>query len=218
MEYFSISNIAFEVIGYAVSWVELIGTIFGLACVWLATKPNILTWPTGIVNIICLFILFYQVQLYADMFLQIFFLTTTLYGWYYWKKEPGEKSISTINTKIKWMLLGLIFLGTFASGLLFGNLHVLFPKYFTIAADYPYVDSLVMVLSVIATILLARKKLENWYLWILVDVICVFLFCIKEIYFLAGLYFIFLFMASYGLINWKRQMEKSLNVEVLNRY
>lgn len=105
------------------------------------------------------------------------------------------------------MLAGVIFAGTAASGLLFGNLHNLLPTYFTIAADYPYVDSLVMVLSVVATILLARKKLENWYLWILVDVICVFLFFIKGIYFLAGLYFIFLFIATYGLLNWRKQMQ-----------
>jgi len=207
MEFFSISNIAFEVLGYAVSWVELIGTIFGLACVYLATVPNILTWPTGIVNEICLFILFFQVQLYADMFLQVFFLFVTLYGWYYWKKEPGEDSITHIRTKDKWWIAGIIMLGTLAAGFLFGNIHEFFPKYFTIAADYPYVDSLVMVLSVIATILLARKKLENWHLWILVDLICVCLFFIKGIYFLAGLYFIFLFIATHGLLNWKKQMQ-----------
>src|SRR5688500_5723605 len=93
-EFFSVENIAFNVPGYPISYVELIGTVFGLVSVYYASKANIITWPTGIINEAFLFILFFQVQLYADMFLQIYFFAVTLYGWYRWNKMPDKNSIS----------------------------------------------------------------------------------------------------------------------------
>jgi nicotinamide mononucleotide transporter len=88
-------------LGYPISYVELIGTLFGLVSVYFASRANILTWGTGIVNEIFLFILFFQVQLYADMFLQIYFFVVTLYGWYNWnaktKKPKSETSLRNKN-------------------------------------------------------------------------------------------------------------------------
>ncbi len=205
MSLFDIENIAFEILNYPISYVELIGTLFGLVSVYLATKANILTWGTGIINVIFLFILFFQVQLYADMFLQVYFFIVTLYGWYNWKKKPKKNSISSISLNAKFLLLFTIILSTFIAGYLISNIHLYLPQYFKIEASYPYVDSLVMVLSVCATVLLAKKKIETWYLWIVVDLVCVFLFFIKGIVFLGLEYLIFLGMATYGLINWKRE-------------
>lgn len=206
MQFFEISNIAFEVIGYPISYVELIGTLFGLISVYLATKANILTWPTGIVNVVFLFILFFQVQLYADMFLQVYFLVVTLYGWYQWKHKPKENSITTSDFRTKIWLTIIVIIGTLMAGFLFDNIHIYLSKYFKNEASYPYVDSFVMVLSIIATVLLARKKIETWYLWIIVDAVCVCLFFKKGIVFLGFEYLIFLGLATYGLFNWKKQL------------
>ena len=105
MTLFDINNIANEIIVYQISYVELIGTLFGLISVYLATKTNILTWATGIINELFLFILFFQVQLYADMFLQVFFFVVTLYGWYNWKEIPKENGITKTELKTKiWLL------------------------------------------------------------------------------------------------------------------
>ena len=82
MHFFDIENIVLQFLGYPVSYVELIGTLFGLASVYFASRANILTWGTGIVNEVFLFLLFFQIQLYADMFLQIYFFVVTLFGWY----------------------------------------------------------------------------------------------------------------------------------------
>ena len=87
MAFFDINNIAFEITGYQVSYLEMIGTSFGLLSVYFASRANILTWTTGIINELFLFILFFQVQLYADMFLQVYFFVVTLYGWYNWKQK-----------------------------------------------------------------------------------------------------------------------------------
>lgn len=87
MNFFDTKNIAFQILDYPLSYVELIGTLFGFLSVYLATRANILTWATGIINELFLFILFFQVQLYADMFLQIYFFIITLYGWYKWNSK-----------------------------------------------------------------------------------------------------------------------------------
>jgi len=206
MQFFQINNIAFEILGYPVSFVELIGTFFGLISVYYASRANILTWSTGIVNEVFLFILFYQVQLYADMFLQVYFLIVTLYGWYNWNTKSIDNKIYETTNRTKLLLLSAIILGSLISGYIFTNIHLYLPTQFKIKAAYPFIDSFVMISSIFATILLAKKKIENWYLWIAIDLICVILYYKKGIYFLSLEYFIFLGLASYGLYNWKKQL------------
>ena len=110
MNFFEIKNIAFQIWDYPISFVELIGTLFGLASVYFASRANILTWGTGIVNEVFLFILFFQVQLYADMFLQVYFFIVTIYGWYNWKTNTAEKMVSEINFRNKLLLAAAIFI------------------------------------------------------------------------------------------------------------
>jgi len=206
MHFFEIANTAFTVIGYPISYVELIGTVFGLISVYFASRANILTWSTGIINEAFLFILFFQVHLYADMFLQVYFFVVTIYGWYNWNTATIENKISAINSKARWLTAVIIIVGSIISGLLIKNIHLYLPNYFKIAASYPFTDSFVMLLSIVATVLLAKKKIENWHLWILVDAICVILYFKKGVYFLSLEYLIFLGLASYGLYNWKKQL------------
>ena len=206
MHFFDIANTAFTIIGYPISYVELIGTVFGLISVYFASKANILTWSTGIINEAFLFVLFFQVHLYADMFLQVYFFVVTIYGWYNWNTKTAENKIDNISSNTRWLYATVIILGSVLSGFIIKNIHLYLPSYFKIEAAYPYTDSFVMVLSIVATVLLARKKIESWHLWILVDAICVILYFKKGVYFLSLEYMIFLVLASYGLYNWKKQL------------
>ena len=206
MHFFDIENTAFSIIGYPISYVELIGTVFGLISVYYASKANILTWSTGIVNEVFLFILFFQVHLYADMFLQVYFFIVTIYGWYNWNTSTVENKIAVISTKARWLITIIIIAGSLLTGLLIKNIHLYLPNYFKVAAAYPFTDSFVMVLSIVATALLAKKRIENWHLWILVDAICIILYFKKGVYFLSLEYLIFFGLASYGLYQWKKQL------------
>ena len=206
MNFFEIKNVAFQIWDYPISYVELIGTLFGLASVYFASRANILTWGTGIVNEIFLFILFFQVQLYPDMFLQVYFFIVTLYGWYKWNAKTSENNVSEISFGNKIFLATIILIGTLISGFLFANIHLYLPEYFKINAAYPFTDSFIMVSSIVATILLAKKKIENWYLWIAVDMVCLVLYFKKGVYFLSLEYVIFLGLASYGLYYWEKQL------------
>ncbi|MNJ86577.1 Nicotinamide riboside transporter PnuC [compost metagenome] len=204
MHFFDIQNSAFEVWGYSLSYVELIGTVFGFISVYYASRANILTWGTGIVNEVFLFILFFQVQLYADMFLQVYFFIVTLYGWNNWRKKKQREKITFLSKRQRLLVLIALILGTGVFGVFFSNIHFYLPAYFKLEAAYPFTDSLVMMASILATVLLAKKKMENWYLWILVDSICVILYAVKGIYFLSLEYGVFLFLVVYGLYHWKK--------------
>jgi len=202
----NVETVAFTLTGYPVSYIELVATFFGLLSVYLATKPNIWTWPTGILNEIGFFLLFFQVELYADMLLQCIFFIVTVYGWVHWKsQERSRRSIETIGCKKFAALLAAVAIAAVAAGFLMLRLHIWFPSLFTEPAAYPFIDSFVMSASVAAIILLARKALESWLLWILVDIICIGLFMARGINLVAAEYLLFLLMASYGYYNWRRQ-------------
>lgn len=207
MHLFDIKNTAFSVLNYPVSYVELIGTLFGLISVYYASRANILTWPTGIINELFLFILFFQVQLYADMFLQVYFFIVTIYGWYNWRMNKVEKKVSVTSLRGRMLLIAAMIAGTIAFGYLFRNIHTLLPAYFVTPASYPFADSFIMVSSILATVLLAKKKIENWALWIIGDVVCVVLYNKKEVYFLSLEYLIFLGLASHGLYHWNQKLK-----------
>src|SRR4051812_36043281 len=112
MQFFQIQNIAFSVMGYPLSYIELIGTLFGLISVYYASKADILTWPAGIINEIFLFVLFYQVQLYADMFLQVYFLVVTAFGWYKWKSNTANVAVTAIGKHAGKFMIFIMGAGT----------------------------------------------------------------------------------------------------------
>ncbi len=206
MSFFSVENIAFTVFNYPLSFVELLATFFGLVSVFLASRSNLLTWPTGILNECSLFILFFQVQLYADMFLQVFFLVVTLYGWYYWNKHDAQKDTVVVSRKALLKLLVLLVFSTLFMGSIVAQLHNFLPMLFQKQAASPYIDSFVTTASVIATFLLAKKILQTWIFWIIVDVVSIGLFFSRGIYFLALEYVIFLIIAFYGYFYWRKKL------------
>lgn len=207
MDFFSIGHVAFQVLGYPVSYIELTGTLFGLISVYYAARANVLTWPTGIFNEVALFILFFQVQLYADMFLQVFFLVVTIFGWYNWKMNTTELPISRLGDNAVKVYSVMLITGTVLMGMLISRLHLWLPSYFPLPAAYPYIDSFVMVASILATLLLAKKRIETWILWIALDVVCVVLYLVKGIYFLSLEYVIFLGLAYAGWLQWRKKLQ-----------
>lgn len=206
MNFFNIQYTAFSVPGYPVSYVELIGTLFGLISVYYASRGNILTWSTGIINELFLFILFFQVQLYADMLLQVYFFIVTLFGWHNWKTNTGDlpiKRLSAAGLKLYCVLLAL---GTLTMGMVISHLPLWLPVYFPLPAAFPYIDSFVTVASILATVMLAKKQVENWVLWIVADIVSVVLYIVKGVYFLSAEYMIFLVLATYGFLQWRKKL------------
>ena len=182
----------------SLNYVEFFGVIFGLICVWLTVRRNIWCWPTGLVNAALFVILFFQARLYADMALNVYFFVMSLYGWYAWLyggPAKDELPISRTGRDLALILFALGVVSVLAMGFFLSS----FTK-----ADLPFWDSTTTTLSLIAQFMLARKLLENWLVWIVNDVLCIGIYFYKELYFLTGLYFVFLVLATAGYISWRR--------------
>lgn len=212
MYFFNIDNTFFEIWGYPMSYPEFFGTIAGFIAVGLSAKANIWSWPIGIVNVVFFFFLFYQVQLYPDMFLQVFFFITNLIGWWRWAHpKPGEEDrknelrVSFMKPKQFLLLSAIGIAGTFLFGTFAKNLHELLPTLFNMPSAFPYLDSFVTVMSIVTTFFMIQKKIECWIIWIVVDAIATYMYFVKGIKFVSFEYLLFCFIAAYGLWSWVKE-------------
>lgn len=211
-EFFSIENIAFRVLGYDLSYLELFGWLTGITAVYLSANANLWSWPIGIANVTLSFFLFYQVQLYPDMLLQVFFFITNVLGWLRWANpREGEEDLRR-ELKVSWMerkqlvitvltgLLGTILMALFAS-----NLHEWIPSVFSKPSASPFLDSFITVMSIIATFYMVQKKIECWIIWLLIDIVATYVYFIRDLRFYSLLYFIFCGIAAFAVWNWTRE-------------
>ena len=205
---FNIDTILFEALGYRMSLLELLAVLTGLAAVWLAARANILTWLFALVNAILFFVLFYQVNLYSAMALQVFFFCNALYGWYNWRRsESDDKTpVTMLIHKQRIIWLAVVMLGAIALGTVMSRIHIWLPDFFPERATFVYTDAMIAVMSIVASLLLAKLKLENWILWILINLMSVVMYAMKGVMFVSLQYVIFLFMASYGFVEWKKKV------------
>ncbi|WP_224995312.1 nicotinamide riboside transporter PnuC [Cesiribacter sp. SM1] len=204
---------------YPLSFLELAGTLTGLASVYYASRASVLTWPTGIINQIFFFLLFYQVQLYSDMLLQLVFFGVSVWGWRNWQSGLHHQvPVSRLSRQARlWHMLVLVLI-TAGLGAVMTRIHLWLPAIFTLPAAFPYGDAFTTAASVLAIILQARKKLESWWLWIALDVVAIGIYWAKDIRFIAAEYVVFLLMSVWGLWQWQKlyqeravQQEKVLN-------
>ncbi|MDE1191653.1 MAG: nicotinamide riboside transporter PnuC [Arachidicoccus sp.] len=213
LNFFDTHNTFITILGYQLSYIEFTGTCFGLLCVWLAAKENIWNWPAGLINIICFFIIFYQVRLYSDMFLQIYFFGISIYGWVKWAKQhTSEKPVTMLSNKNRLLVILIIIVSEIIMGFTIKNIHHILPRLFPVPAAFPFIDSFISVCSIVANILLAKRIIENWALWVLVDFICVFVYAAKHVLFISLEYGILFIIAAYGLYGWIKSYQKQISI------
>ena len=211
MEFFDINNIAFDWLGYQISWLELAGTAFNFACVVLAAKRKIANWPIGLVGVVLFMALFYQINLYADFGEQIFYLVTGVIGWIAWSRAgadgPGKNEVAITRNSLRvnlWWLCAIV-AGTVLTSIFLFNIDKWLPTLFPEPASLPVLDAVTTMASFAAQILMMRRKLECWYLWIAVDVMAIGIYWYKGVPFVALLYAAFLVNAIYGYLNWRKE-------------
>jgi nicotinamide mononucleotide transporter len=179
------------------NWLENLGILTSLICIWLNTQQNIWGWFWAIVSSAIYGIIFYEARLFSDMGLQGIFILLSFYGWLSWRFGSTEKtvlSVSKIPSKkfIFCVVFFLIF--TLTSGYFLG-------KY--TQASLPYLDSSLTAASLIATWMTARKYLENWMLWILANVAYVGVYLYKGLNGTAVLYILLIILAVKGYRDWQ---------------
>lgn len=214
LSWFSVETVAFHILGYPMSYIEFVGTLLYLWSVWLIARKNMLTWPVGIASVILYFFLFYQIRLYSDAIEQLYYLGASAYGWWYWKKDLQQRGDDVVVVRISQLpVIGAWAVGTFLASVLLSvfvmsRIHLLLPAIFPEAASYPFIDTLTTLMSFSAMFLMAQKRLESWVYWIIVDIIGIWLYYVKDVKFIALLYVILLVMASNGLITWYKGLRK----------
>ena len=181
---------------------ELTGLASGLLCVWLLIRQSIWTWPIGLVYALVSLVVFMQSKLYSEFALHIYYAGMNAYGWYYWSRpNPLEKSRGIPITRIS-RSTGIALI---VAVCLFIPLLAMLMLEFT-DADMAYADSTITILSFAAMWMTARKMIENWYLWLLVDIIATTVYIIKGIELYAVLYCVYIGLAFVGLFAWRRAM------------
>jgi nicotinamide mononucleotide transporter len=176
--------------------IEILATALGLMNVWLIVKRSMWNYPPGLVMVALYAWIFYDAKLYSDVILQIFFFFVQLYGWYNWKQsqqESGEVVVESMSLPERTQALVAVAIFSIGLGGYMSN--------YT-DASLPHWDAFIAGASFVAQYLLSKRKLENWVLWITVDVVAIGVYAYKGLYITSGLYSVFLGMATIGLITW----------------
>jgi nicotinamide mononucleotide transporter len=196
--------------GYAVTPLEFWGTLLYLWSVWLVGRGSIWTWPVGNVAVVLYAVLFWRIRLYADLAEQGYFFVAGFYGWWVWLRRgrggPATAAAAAIGYGTRrgnaiW--LAVIVAGSAASTLALRRVDHWLPLWFPEPAAYPLLDASTTVMSFAAMVLMAWRRVENWYLWIFVDVVDVWLYAAKEVWLLSAVYVLFLALAVKGLRLWR---------------
>lgn len=181
-------------------WMEITASVTGLICVWLNAKENIWGYPVGIINLSLFFIIFYQVNLYADATLQVVFLILSIYGWVVWLTKREGQAVRPTRSMTKNEVIGLFVGVILVTGAWGYGLHLYTD------ASIPYADAFIASMSIFAQFFLSRKVLQNWLIWIAVDVLSVGMYLYKGLPLIAFTYFVFLIICIFGYVKWKKDM------------
>ena len=178
--------------------IELIAFVLGVANVALIVRRSMWNYPFGLAMVTLYAVVFFRTKLYSDALLQIFFFVVNVYGWMLWRRaEMAEGDIRVLllarAARLRWLAGGAVL--TLCWG---------FAMHRFTDASFPYWDAAVAIPSVVAQILLSRRVLENWLIWIAVDMLAIPLYAAKQLWLTSGLYAIFLALATWGLVSWWR--------------
>ncbi|UIJ41963.1 nicotinamide riboside transporter PnuC [Vibrio kanaloae] len=218
--------------GYAMSWIEAFGTVFGLLCIWFASQEKTINYLFGLLNVTLFAVIFFQIQLYGLLLLQLFFFCANIYGWYAWTRpnEQGE------TLEVRWLSQNKLVAMAAACAILIALLTMYIDPFFfalaNIAVDslnlfgadlaepvlepdaFPFWDATMTILSIVAQVLMTRKYVENWILWIVINIISVGIYATQGVYAMSVQYAILMFIAANGTREWactaKRNSDKSL--------
>lgn len=183
-------------------YLEVAGVVTGLLYLWFEYRVSIWLWPTGIVMPALYIVIYDRAGLYADSWINVYFLLAGIYGWFRWAKKNREASegeraeaVRFAGNRVCWMLLPWL-IALWAA--------LCFVLLVYTDSTVPVFDSFTTALSVVALWMLSRKYVEQWLAWLVVDVVSGSLYMYKGLYLTAGLYFLYAFIAYWGYLRWRK--------------
>ena len=187
---------------------EFVAVIFGIASVWFSRLENILVYPVGLVNTIIYIYLSIKGELFGEASVNLYYTIVSIYGWILWaKRDEAHHHLVVIRNSTRSQLAGQIafFLAFYVT--IFIALSFL-KKHFTPGA-IPWADALASASAFTGMWLMAKKKVESWYWWIITNIASIPLYFVKQYVFTSVYYFILLIMAFWGLWEWKRRAKEA---------
>jgi nicotinamide mononucleotide transporter len=183
------------------SCAEAFGFITGVANVWLVTRQSLWSWPLGVLNAVFYMVVFARTGLYSDTGLQVVYFVLSLYGWWHWTRGASTSTplpVTRTPSRLAFLLGGVVLAAWVALALITSRIP---------GAALPWLDSMLVAISLVAQWMMTRKLLENWLLWIAVDVVYIGLFINRGLPLTAVLYAVFLGLAVLGYVQWRRSSE-----------
>ena len=185
---------------------EISAVLFGFASVWYSKENNILVFPTGLISTSIFVYLLFKFELLGDMIINGYYFIMSLYGWYIWTRKVDAENVTPISriTKSEQIIVVVIFASTLV---LVYEVY----QYFDMWTNWvAYVDTLTTALFFVGMWLMAKRKIENWYFWIIADIISVPLYLYKGLTFTSIQYFGFTILAIFGFLAWKKNLSNSI--------
>ena len=184
---------------------EITAVFFGFASVWYSKQNNILVFPTGLISTSIFVYLLFKWQLVGDMMINGYYFIMSIYGWYVWTRKVDTENVTPISrvTKREQKFGIVIFVSTLV---LVYEVYQFFEMWTNWVA---YVDTLTTALFFVGMWLMAKRKIENWYFWIIADIISVPLYLYKGLTFTSIQYFGFTILAIFGFLAWKKNLSNS---------
>ena len=213
--------------GYAMSWIEGFGTLFGLLCIWFASQEKTINYLFGLINVTLFAVIFFQIQLYGLLLLQLFFFCANIYGWYAWTRPNAQGDTLEVRWLSKQKLVVTAGVSAVAIALLTIYIDPFFFSLANISVDvlnlfgaeiaaptlepdaFPFWDATMTVLSIVAQILMTRKYVENWILWVVINIISVGVYATQGVMAMSVQYAILMFIAANGTREWARTAKQN---------
>lgn len=180
------------------SWLEVLAALFGLANILLIVRRSVWNFPAALIMVTLTGVVLWEAKLYSDAGLQAFFFIVNILGWVLWARNrgaAGEIMVDRLGVVGQLVWITLAMAATYGWGLFMA---------LNTDATNPWWDASVAMLSIAAQILMTRRYINNWHWWIVVNILSIGLYWHKQLYVFTGLYVIFLGMAVWGLIEWRR--------------
>ncbi|MCS7005667.1 MAG: nicotinamide riboside transporter PnuC [Cytophagales bacterium] len=191
------------------SVVEVIGTLTGIISIYCNTQQKAEGWILGIISILAYLFVFWEVFLFADFLLHVIYLIMSIYGYYHWLYGNPEKQAECRKLPVTkapaielFILIFLSIISTWISGFL---MQKYVPK-----NTFPYTDAFITSFSLAGTWLTTQKRIENWIIWFITDIVCIYLYLQKRLILTAVLYGIYTILAMYGYLKWKKSLKYNL--------
>jgi len=185
----------------AMSWLEIASVAFALAYLVLAIRQNILCWAAALISTLLSLAVFFDARLYPETALQVFYAVMAAYGWYQWRHggRPGEGAAVELPVSV-WPIShhALAIGGTLVVALALGSVLS------RTNAAFPYLDSFTSVAAVVTTYMVAKKVLENWAYWLVIDGITLYIYWQRSLYLYAALFVVYLVLVVVGFYRWHR--------------